>query len=111
MATNWKELVKGAALTGTAASVYTAPAATQTTIQAASATNATGAPITVAIYVVPSGEAFDAKYRVALCNVPAGGVSTPWQAINHKLEAGAQIYADGNGANLTISGAEYLPNT
>jgi len=105
----WKELVKGVPLTGAAASVYTAPALTYATIQAASVNNSTAAAIAVNVYLVPSGEAQGNGYRIASRSVPAGGVLSLSELVNHKLEPGAQLYADGDGLSLTISGSENVP--
>ncbi|KCB26082.1 hypothetical protein [Bordetella hinzii] len=111
MATTWKELVKGTALTGTAALMYTAPALTFATIQAAAVTNSTAGAVAVNVYIVPSGQSVGNAYRVLSQNVEAGATGNLSGLVNHKLEPGATIYADGNGLNLTISGAEYVPNT
>lgn len=111
MATIWKELVKGTALTGTSALMYTAPALTSATIQAASATNPTAGAVAVNIFLVPVGQSVGAAYRILSQNVPAGATANLSAIVNHKLEPGAMLYADGNGMNLTVSGAEYVPNT
>lgn len=111
MATAWKELVKGTPLTGAPANLYTAPAGTSATIQAASVTNGLASVVIVAFYIVPVGQSVGAAYRVASRSVPASGVAQFYELINHKLEPGASIYAEGNGTYVTISGAEYVPNT
>lgn len=111
MAANWKELVKGTALTGTSALMYTAPALTSTAIQAASATNGTAGAVAVNVFLVPVGQSVGAAYRILSQTVLAGGTANLSAIVNHKLEPGAMIYADGNGLNLTISGTEYVPNT
>jgi hypothetical protein len=111
MATTWRELVKGAALTGSPTSVYTAPALTFSTITAASANNSTASAITVNIYLVPAGQTVANAYRIASKAVAANSTGQFPEIVNHKLEPGAQIFGDGAGANITISGAEYVPNT
>ncbi len=111
MATLWKELVKGTGLTGTSALVYTAPNLTYAAIQAATATNATAGAVAVNVFLVPVGQSVGAAYRILNQNVPAGTTANLSAIVNHKLEPGAMLYADGNGLNLTISGTEYVPNT
>lgn len=111
MATTWKELVKGTALTGTSALMYTAPVLTSTSIQAAAVTNPTAGAVTVNIFLVPVGQSVGAAYRILSQNVAAASTANLSSIVNHKLEPGAMLYADGNGTNLTISGAEYVPNT
>lgn len=111
MATPWKQLVKGTALTGTSALMYTAPALTSATIQAAAVNNSTAGAVTVNIFLVPAGQSVGPAYRIASKNVAAASVGNLSEIVNHKLEPGAAIYADGNGMTLTISGAEYVPNT
>jgi hypothetical protein len=111
MATTWKELVKAAVLTATPASVYTAPALTYATITAASANNATASGVVTNLYIVPPGVAFAAGQRVASKTVAANSAGQFPEIVNHKLEPGAQIYADGLAVTLTISGAENVPNT
>ena len=111
MATIWKELVKGTALTATPALMYTAPVLTSATIQAASVTNGTAGAVAANVYLVPVGQTAGAAYRILSQNVPAGATANLSAIVNHKLEPGAMLYADGDGMNLTVSGAEYVPNT
>jgi hypothetical protein len=111
MSTTWKELVKGVALTGTPASLYTAPAATYATVTAGSANNSTAAAIVLNVYLVPNGQPQSNAYRILTKNIAAASTAQLPEIVNHKLEPGAQLYADGNGATITISGAENVPNT
>jgi hypothetical protein len=101
----WKQLCQ-TVLTASATSVYTADAATAAAIHQASAFNSTGSVAAVKVYIVPvSGAAADAT-TVTTVNVPAG-LSRPLpDLIGHKLQAGMQIFAVGDGVTLTISGAE-----
>jgi hypothetical protein len=110
MATVWKELVKGTNLTGTSALVYTAPSLTSATIQAAAITNPTAGAVVVNIFLVPVGQSVGASYRILSQIIPAASTGNLSAIVNHKLEPGAMLYADGNGMSLTISGAEYVPN-
>jgi hypothetical protein len=111
MATTYKELVKGASLTATAASLYTAPAATSASIQAASANNPTAGVVLVEVFKVPSGRAADGTTRIAAKNVAAGATAQFPELVNHKLEPGTQIFVDGNGCSISISGIEYVKDS
>lgn len=57
-----------------AASVYTCPSATQTTIIGLSVGNTTTSPITVDVYVTSSGTDY---YMVKSATVPVGGALVP----------------------------------
>ncbi|MDR5802132.1 hypothetical protein [Caballeronia sp. LZ001] len=109
MATKYKEMVKAATLTGTAATYYTAPVLTYAAIHAVSANNPTAGAVTVNVYKVPTSAAADGTTRLASKIVPAGRPMQFPELVNHKLEPGTQIYADGNGCSLNISGIEYVP--
>lgn len=111
MATTYKELVKGASLTATAASLYTAPTATSASIQAASANNPSAGVVTLNVYKVPSGRSADGTTRIASKNVAAGATAQFPELVNHKLEPGTQIYADGNGCAISVSGIEYVKDS
>jgi hypothetical protein len=108
MTTSYKELVKGATLTGASTSLYTAPSATSASIQAASANNPTAGVVTINVYKVPSGRSADATTRIASKNAAAGATAQFPELVNHKLEPGTQIYADGNGCSISVSGIEYV---
>lgn len=105
MTITWKTLGQQV-LTGAAVLVYTAPSATATTITAASVWNPTGAPVTVDLFLVPSGGTAVDGTHIDRQVIPAASASTMFNAINHKLSAGASIYALGNGTTLTLGGAE-----
>ncbi len=101
----WKQLCQ-AVLTGTAAIVYTAPVGTSTAIHQASVWNPTSGVVALKIYIAPAaGSAADAT-TVWNVNVPATTSVPIPQIIGHKLQAGMEIFASGNGLTLTISGAE-----
>lgn len=109
MATAYKELIASATLTASAASaLYTTPTSTAAAIQAVSANNPTGAPVTVSLYKVPSGGSAGAAQLIASRIVPANTVLTLYDAINHKLEPGTQLYASGLACGLNVSGVEYV---
>lgn len=108
MATTYKEMIKAVTLTGTAASYYTAPTLTSASIHAASANNPTGAPVTINVYKVPLTTTAGPTTRIASKVAPAGlPVHFP-ELVNHKLEPGTQLYADGLGCSLNVSGIEYV---
>jgi hypothetical protein len=111
MTTTYKEMVKGATLTGAASSLYTAATATSASIQAASANNPTGGVVTLNVYKVPAGRSADATTRIASKNVGIGATAQFPELVNHKLEPGTQIYADGNGCSISISGIEYVKDS
>lgn len=106
----YSELVAGAMLTGSATSYYTAPSATYASIHAVSAANPTGAPVTVNLYRVSAAGSPSSTNRIASRLVPAGGTVSIQDAINHKLAPGSQIFSDGAGCSLNISGVEFVPN-
>lgn len=108
MPTTYKELVKAATLTGTAASLYTAPASTSAAIHAAAVNNPTAAAVTVNVYKVPTSLAADGTTKIASKAVPAGVPISLTDLINHKLEPGTRIFADGAGCTLNISGVEWI---
>lgn len=108
MSITWKEMVSGA-ITGSVVGYYVVPLSTSATIQAATAYNPTGAPVTVNLYKVPTARAADATTLVCSRTIPAGATAMLNEAINHKLEEGTQISASGAGCTLTVSGVQYIP--
>ena len=64
--------------------------------------------MTINLYKVPSGLAADATTKICTRIVPAGAVVMLNEAINHKLEGGTQLFADGLALTLNISGVEYV---
>lgn len=107
----YSELVASATLTGVAVSYYTAPGSVQVAIHAVSVANPTGGAVTVNIYRVSTGGAASAANRIASRVIAAGGTASIPDAVNHKLAPGSQIFADGAGCALNISGVEYTPGT
>lgn len=106
----YKELVSAQALTATGTSYYTAPAETQAAIHAVTISNPTGAAVTVNLYRVGIGGSSSAINRIASRLLAAGATASLPDAINHKLAPGSQLFADGLGCGLNISGVEYLPS-
>lgn len=111
MSIKYREMVKGALLTGSPVSLYTTPALSSAVIHAVSINNPTGAAVTFDIYKVPTGSAADATTKIDSRVIPALSVLPANNAINHKLETGTQIYASGAGLTLNISGVEYIPDS
>lgn len=110
MTTKYREMVAGVTLTGSAASYYTSPGGTYGAIHAASVNNPTGSVVTVNIYKVPTGKAADATTKIASKAAIANGTTQFPEIVNHKLEPGTQLFADGNACTLNISGVEYVPS-
>lgn len=105
MTISYKVLVKAATLTGSAASVYAPPALTSATISAVSVNNPTVAPVTFNLYL---GGSAGSSTKIVSKTIPAGKAIPVSEAIGHKIEPGMQLFADGNGMFLNISGSEYV---
>jgi hypothetical protein len=67
--------------------------------------------VTLNVYKVPSGRAADGTTRIAAKNIAAGATAQFPELVNHKLEPGTQIYADGNGCSISVSGIEYVKDS
>lgn len=101
----WKVLGQQV-MTGAAAAVYMAPAATSASVTAAQAWNPGASAVVVDVFLVPpSGTAADATH-IERVSVPAASAATLYGVINQKLIPGAAIYALGSGVTMTVSGAE-----
>lgn len=109
MSVTWKELIKGASLTSGPVSQYTAPPLTSATVQQATVYNPTGGALTFSLFKVPAGLAADATTLICTRVVPAGQCVQANEAINHKAQAGTQLFAQGAGLTLNVSGVEYIP--
>ena len=107
----YSELVAAQVLTAAAVSYYTVPAQTMTAIHAVSVTNPTAAPVVVNIYRGSSSVPAGAPSRIASRVIPAGMTLSMVDAVNHKFGAGSQIFADGLGCGLNVSGVEYIIST
>lgn len=107
---NYTEMVSAVVLTATPTSCYTAPVSTMAAVHACTAVNPTGAAVTVNIYRVTAGAAMATPCRIASRTIPAGQTLSLIDAINHKLAPGSQLFADGAGCGLNVSGVEYLPS-
>lgn len=107
----YSEMVAGQVLTASPVSCYTAPAFTQAAIHAATASNPTAAAVVVNLYRVTAGAVAGVPTRIASRTIPAGQTLSLIDAINHKLAPGSQLFADGLGCGLNVSGVEYIPST
>lgn len=105
MAISWLTLAQ-TVLTGSAATIYTSPVGTQTSVHTAQLWNPTGAPVVVDIFVLPvSGSAADGTH-VDRITVPATSAATSYGLINQKMSTGQALSALGNGVTITVSGAQ-----
>lgn len=93
-------------LTGAATQQFGTAAGQQTSIQAATAWNPTGAPVTVEVWIVPSGGSVTDGTRVANVQIGAGATQPVYDLLNHKVPPGGSVQALGTGVTLTISGAQ-----
>jgi hypothetical protein len=97
------QAITAAQLTTSAATYYTAPANTISTISALTATNTTGGAVTMTLHIVPSGgTASDTNKILSARSIAAGESYVVAQAIGQTLEAGATLQALA-GANTSIS--------
>lgn len=110
MTTKYREMVAAQTLTASPVSYYTAPGGTYAAIHAASVNNPTGAVVTVDIYKVPTGGSAGAATKIASKAAIANGTTQLPEIVNHKLEPGTQLFADGLACTLNISGVEYVPS-
>ncbi|MGE5621436.1 MAG: hypothetical protein ACM3VY_00265 [Candidatus Bathyarchaeota archaeon] len=109
MSTTAKRLVPGSAMTGVAATYYTAPANTRAVIKSAAIVNTTAGAVPATIYIVPSGgTAAAANTVINNRSVAANETYTCPELINQVLGAGDFIQGLGNGLTLIVSGAEIV---
>lgn len=108
-----KQICAGAQLTTSAASYYTVPANTITTISACSLCNSTGTARYVTVYLVPNGGAAGVANVVLYQRVIAAGETYNVSAvIGQTIHAGASIQALAEAATaitLVASGYETNP--
>jgi len=106
-ATTIKQLVEPQKLTASATAVlYTAPASTVATIQAAVLVNRTAAAVQCIIYNTPPSTAVADDYCLVTVTVPAGKSYLCPELINQKISAGRELHALGNGVTFAVGGAE-----
>lgn len=106
MSTTPTVLVAGVALTGSAATYYTAPAGNRVTIKSASVTNTTGGVVSLTLYRVPSGGTAGATNTVISArSVAVNETYNCPELVNKVLHAGDTIQALGLSLSLDVSGA------
>lgn len=107
-----KQLSAGAQLTTSAATYYTVPANTITTISACSLTNSTATARTATVYLVPSGGTADATNIILSARtIAAGETYNVAAAIGQTIPAGATIQALAEaGTAITIVASGYETN-
>ncbi|WP_347467519.1 hypothetical protein [Burkholderia stagnalis] len=103
----WKQLAQGV-LAAAAAPIYAPTPGTYAAVHAATASNPTDEPVTVEIWIARAN-AKDSGRRVAAAVVPPGETRPVADLVNHKLEPGMTLSAAGAGVELTVSGAENVP--
>lgn len=108
-----KQLCAGAQLTASAATYYTVPANTLTTIAACSLTNSTATARTVTMYLVPSGGS-SAVTNIILSarTIAPGETYNVASAIGQTIPSGSMIQALSDSATaitLVASGYEINP--
>lgn len=108
-----KQLCAGAQLTTSAATYYTVPANTITTIAACTLTNSTGTARTATVYLVPNGGTAGVTNIILSARTIAAGESyNVAAAIGQSIPAGATIQAlsdAGTAVTIVASGYEVNP--
>lgn len=108
-----KQLVSGSQLTTSAATYYTVPSNTISTISACSLVNTTATARTATVYLVPSGGTAGVGNCILSARVISPGESfNVFSAIGQSLPAGATIQAlaeAGTAITLIASGYETTP--
>lgn len=102
-------VILAAQLTTSAATYYTAPAGTTSTINNLSFTNTTGTPAVVTLHRVPSGgTASAANMIMSAYSVPGNTTYCPPQAVGLHLGPGMTLQAlAGTAAAITMAGGVY----
>lgn len=107
-----KRLVDGSQLTATAATYYTTPANTLTTISACTLTNTTAGAVTATLYLVPSGgTAGVANCILSARTISAGESYNVGSAIGQTMAAGGFLQAlAGSATSITLVASGYEAN-
>lgn len=105
-------LVDGSQLTAVAATYYTAPSNTITTISACTLTNTTGAAVTATLYLVPNGGTATASNCILSARVIAAGETyNVGSAIGQSLAAGGTLQAlAGSATSISLVASGYATN-
>ena len=108
-----KRLVDGSQLTAAAATYYTVPTNTLTTISACTLTNTTAGAVTATVHLVPSGGSATASNMILSARTLAAGESfNVGSAIGQTLAAGGTLQALAGAVtsiSLVASGYETNP--
>lgn len=104
-----KRLVSGSQLTASAATYYTVPANTITTISACTLTNTTAGAVTATVYLVPSGGSAGVTNCILSARVIAAGESyNVGPAIGQSMAAGGLLQAlAGSATAITLVASGY----
>lgn len=107
-----KRLVDGSQLTTSAATYYTTPANTLTTISACTVTNTTGTAQTLTMHLIPQGGSASASNMIVSARVVAAGESfNVASAIGQTMAAGGFLQAlAGAATSLTLVASGYETN-
>lgn len=105
-------LIDGSQLTTSAATYYTTPANTITTIAACTLTNTTVGAVTATVHLVPNGGTATASNMILSARVIAAGESfNVGSAIGQSLAAGGTIQAlASTGASISLVASGYATN-
>lgn len=101
--------IAAAQLTTSAATYYTAPSGTTSTINNLSVTNTSGSPVAVTLHRVPAaGAASAANQFLSAYSLSPGQTYVPPQAIGLQLDPGMTLQAlAATGAVVTLMGGVY----
>ncbi|MEY4345873.1 MAG: hypothetical protein RL032_1705 [Pseudomonadota bacterium] len=107
-----KRLVDGSQLTTSAATYYTAPSNTLTTISACTLTNTTAGAVTATVYLVPSGGSATTSNVILSARTLAAGESfNVGSAIGQTLAAGGTLQAlAGSATSIALVASGYETN-
>lgn len=107
-----KRLVDGSQLTTSAASYYTAPSNTLTTISACTVTNTSAGAVTATLYLVPNGGSAAASNCILSARTLAAGESfNVGSAIGQTLPAGGSLQAlAGSATSIALVASGYETN-
>lgn len=102
-----RRIIEGSQLTGSAATYYTAPAATRARIRKLTFCNTTVGAVAVTVYLIPSGGSAGAANTLwSAKSLAPGETKECYEAQGHVLETGDFIQA--LGLNVTIQGTADL---
>lgn len=104
---NTKRRLCSVVLSASPTVLYTAPALTRTTINAAVLTNTTASPITVTVWLVPSGGVPATSNAAIYSLTVAARESRPCpEVVEQVIEPGGTLQAQGEGLTMIVTGTE-----